>query len=162
MTIGLSLQPMINHCKFWRVPVVLGMALVCAVSLLQGAGGGLNYRGRVLYRANKAPVPGVLVELVEAEDDGRPTDEVLGQARADAAGRFTVTTDRPSRESRVALVVSAVRETAESGGDRRGEGYEIRSHRTTLGYLPDPSAAKPNTILIERRRIGRGEERDDD
>ena len=148
------------------VPGAIVALFVCLCLLAGGAwaaGGGVRYAGRVLYRANKAPVPGVLVELVEAEDDGRPTDEVLGQARADAAGRFTVTADRPSREPRLALVVSAVRETAESGGDRRGEGYEIRSHRTTLGYLPNPSATKSNTVYIEHRRPGRGgDERNDD
>ena len=66
-------------------------------------------------------------------------------------------TDEP-----VTLVVSAVRESADSGGDRRGEGYEIKSRRTLLGYLPHPNLTKPNTILIERRRPGRGGDEQDD
>ena len=75
-------------------------------------GGGLRYTGTACFTvANKAPVAGVLVELVEAEDDGKPTDEVLGSTRADAEGHFTVVLDRnpPSRDKPVALVVSAVR-----------------------------------------------------
>lgn len=144
--------------------VALSLTSLCLLAAVAwAAGGGARYTRRVLYRANKAPASGVLVELVEAEDDGHPTDEVLGQTRADAAGRFTVSAERPSQERRVALVVSAVRVSAESGGDRRGEGYEVRRQRTTLGYLPNPSAAKPNTIYIEHRRSGRGgDERDDD
>ncbi len=109
--------------------------------------------GRVLYRSNRSPVPGVLVEIVEAENDGRPTDEVLGSTHADAEGRFTVELTKATDEP-VTLVVSAVRESAASGGDRRGEGYEIKTHRTLLGFLPHPSLTKANTVLIERRRPG--------
>ncbi len=132
----------------------LGFAL-----LLLLAGGlcaavpGVRYSGRVLYRGTKTPVPGVLVEIVEAKADGRPTDEVLGSGRAEADGRFTVTLANPTNE-KLALVVSAVRESADSGGDRRGEGYEVKSHRTVLGCLPFPSATKPNTLYIERRQAG--------
>ena len=118
------------------------------------AGGGPHYTGRVLYRANKAAVAGVLVEIVEAEGNGEPTDEVLGSTRADAEGHFSVAltqaTNRP-----VALVVSAVRLSADSSGDRSTEGYDIKSHQTQLGFLPFPSATKPNTIYVERRRPGR-------
>ncbi len=135
---------------------VLGLALLlCLVGVATATPrADPRYTGRVLYRATRGPVPGVLVEIVEADGDGRPTDEVLGSTHADAQGRFVVletnVTDAP-----VALVVSAVRESADSGGDRRGEGYEIRTHRTLLGFLPHPSLTKPNTILIERRRPGR-------
>ena len=147
-------------------PVGLKFVLGCALCLLSGAvwaagAAGPRYKGQVLYRANKSPVPGVLVEIVEAEDDGKPTDEVLGSTHADAEGHFTVelakATDGP-----VTLVVSAVRESAASGGDRRGEGYEIKTHRTLLGFLPHPSATKPNTVLIERRRPGHASGGSDD
>ena len=132
----------------------LGFALLLFVAGgLCAAAPGVRYTGRVLYRGSKASAPGVLVEIVEAKDDGRPTDEVLGSARADEAGRFTVTLDKPTDE-RVTLTVSAVRTSAASGGDRRQEGYEIRTVRVPLGYLPFPSATKPNTVLIDRRKPG--------
>ena len=101
----------------------------------------------------------MLVEVVEAKDDGRPTDEVLGSSRAEPDGRFTVVLEKPTDE-KVTLTVSAVRTSAESGGDRRREGYEIKALRVRLGFLPFPSAAKPNTVLIDRRALSRtaGEE----
>lgn len=133
---------------------VVGFVLIFLAGMALAAGGGQRYAGRVLYRANKAPVAGVLVEVVEAEDNGEPTDEVLGSARADADGRFAVTlterTDKP-----VTLVVSAVRSTAETGGDKSESGIEVKAHRTVLGFLSHPSATKPNTLFIERRRPGR-------
>lgn len=131
------------------------LALVCLGGFVAlAATAGLRYRGQVLYQANKSPVAGVLVELVEAEDDGKPTDEVLGSTRADAEGRFTVTPTEATNK-RVALVVSAVRLSADSSGDRSTEGYDIKSHQTRLGFLPFPSATKANAIYIERRRPGR-------
>ncbi len=133
--------------------VIVVLATLCLMAAAQAAAPGLKYTGRVVYRGSKAAAPGVLVEVVEAKDDGRPTDEVLGSARAEADGRFTVTLVNPTNE-KLALVVSAVRTSADSGGDRRGEGYEIKSHRTVLGFLPFPSATKPNTIFIERRKVG--------
>ena len=114
---------------------------------------GVRYTGRVLYRGTRTPVPGVLVEIVEAKDDGRPTDEVLGSTRAEPDGRFTVVLDKPTDE-KVTLAVSAVRTSADSGGDRRQEGYQIKTVRVPLGFLPFPSANKPNTVLIDRRKPG--------
>ena len=142
---------------------VLGLALLsCLVGVATATPrADPRYAGRGVYRATRGPVPGVVVEILVADGDGRPTDEVLGSTHADAQGRFVVletnVTDEP-----VALVVSAVRESADSGGDRRGEGYEIRTHRTVLGFLPHPSPTKPNTILIERRRPGRGGDESDE
>lgn len=142
--------------SIWNLRVghfVLTLGVLCLAGMVCAAGGGAHYTGRVLYRANKAPVAGVLVEVVEAEDNGEPTDEVLGSARADADGRFAVVlaerTDKP-----VALVVSAVRTSARSGGDRREEGYDLKTHQTRLAFLAHPSSTKPNTIFIERRRPG--------
>ena len=131
------------------------LTFLCLASLVASAvGGGPRYRGQVLYRVNKAAVAGVLVEIVEAEGNGEPTDEVLGSTRADAEGRFSVVltqaTNRP-----VTLVVSAVRLSADSSGDRSTEGYDIKSHQTQLGFLPFPSLTKSNTIYVERRRVGR-------
>jgi hypothetical protein len=111
----------------------------------------LHFSGRVLYRATTAPVAGVLVELVEARDDGQPTDNVLGSTRADTNGRFSVVPAGPV-EGNIALVVSAVEDIADTGGDRRGEGYEIKTHRIPLGFLSRPSSAKSNTVLVTRRR----------
>jgi hypothetical protein len=125
------------------------------------AGAGQHYSGRVFYRGTKAVVPGVLVEVVEAEDDGKPTDEVLGSTRADAEGRFTVVMEK-STNGPVALVVSAVRESASSGGDRRSGGYKIKTKQIPLGFLSNPSATKPNTIFVERRRPGHGTENSND
>ena len=133
---------------------VLGLAvLLCLAGMAHAAAPGVRYTGRVLYRGSKKSAPGVLVEIVEAKDDGRPTDQVLGSARADEAGRFTVVLDKPTDE-KLALTVSAVRTSADSGGDRRQEGYQIRTVRVPLGYLAFPSATKPNTVLIERRKPG--------
>lgn len=131
----------------------LCLGLLCWAAFAHAASPGLRYTGRVLYRANKAPAPGVLVELVEAEDNGAPTNDVLGSARADAEGRFMVVLTEPT-DKNVTLVVSAVRTSADSGGDRREEGFDIKSQRTRLGFLPHPSPAKPNTVYIERRRLG--------
>ena len=150
-----------HHVALWAVSILALCLCLLAGTVYAAGGAGPRYRGQVLYRANKSPVPGVLVELVEAEDDGQPTDEVLGQARADAQGRFAMQAEK-SVGGNVALVVSAVRVSAESGGDRRGEGYEVRSRRTRLGYLPRPSATRPNTILIERRKPGRNADDSDD
>ena len=91
------------------------------------------------------------MELVEARGDGQPTDNVLGSARADTDGRFAVIPTEPV-EGNVALVVSAVEDMADTGGDRRGEGYEIKTHRIPLGFLPHPSPTKSNTVLVTRRR----------
>lgn len=141
--------------------LVAALTVCLAGGILAGTHAVPHYAGRVLYRATHGPVPGVLVEVVEAEDDGKPTDEVLGSAHADAEGRFTVElpkgTDKP-----VTLVVSAVRESADSSGDRRSEGYAIKTHRILLGFLAHPSPTKPNTVLIERRRVGRGSGDSDD
>ena len=131
--------------------------LFLLTGLAQAVSPGPHYTGRVLYRANKAPVAGVLGELVEAEDSGEPTAEILGSTRADADGHFVVTLSQPTGKP-VTLVVSAVRTFADSSGDRRSEGYDIKTHQTRLGYLPHPSPTKPNTIFIERRRPGRGDE----
>ena len=135
-------------------PFTLGLVLLCLADVALAAGSGPRYGGRVLYRGTKTPVPGVLVEVVEAEDNGEPTDEVLGSARAGADGRFAVVlaerTDKP-----VALVVSAVRTSAKSGGDRSEEGYDIKTHPTRLAVLAHPRPPKPNTVLVERRRPGR-------
>ena len=76
------------------------------------------------------------VEIVEAEDDGKPKDDednVLATARADAQGRFTVVLSKATDEP-VALVASGIRVSAESGGDRRRDGYEIQSKRIMLGF----------------------------
>ena len=129
--------------------VLLGLA-----GFSYAAGGVPHYGGRVLYRGTKTPVAGVLVEVVEAEDNGEPTDEVLGSTRADADGRFVVTPTQPT-DKPVALVVSAVRTSAHSGGDRSEEGYDIKTHQTRLAFLAHPSPTKPNTVLVERRRPGR-------
>lgn len=137
-------------------PIIVCLTILCLANLAAiAAGGGQHYTGRVLYRANKAPVAGVLVEAVEAEDNGEPTDEVLGSTRADADGRFTVALAAPTNKN-VTLVVSAVRASAESGGDHRQEGFDIKTHRTQLGFLPRPSPTRPNTIFVERRQPGRG------
>ena len=133
---------------------VLLLGMLCLAGTMGAAPSSQHYAGRVLYRANKAPVPGVLVEVVEAEDDGQPTDEVLGSVRADAEGRFTVMLTEPTNKP-VTLVVSAVRATAETGGDKRADGIEVKTHRTLLGFLPHPSVSKPNTIYVERRKPGR-------
>ncbi len=106
------------------------------------------YKGRVLYRGSRTPAPGLLVEIVTAKDDGQPTDEVLGSTRADAAGRFVVALDKPT-DDRITLVVSAISASAESGGDRRQEGYQIRTVRRRLTFVPNPSTTKSNTVLIE-------------
>ena len=133
----------------------LGFALLALLAgMLCAAAPGVRYTGRVLYRGTKTPVAGVLVEVVEAKDDGRPTDEVLGSSRAEPDGRFTVVLEKPTDE-KVTLAVSAVRTSADSGGDRRQEGYQIRTVRVPLGFLPFPSATKPNTVLIDRRKPGR-------
>ena len=146
------MNPLPTSTRCSARPLTFGLALLfCVATLTLAAGGGPHYTGRVLYRANKAPVAGVLVEVVEAEDNGEPTDEVLGSARADAEGRFAVALAEPTNKP-VTLVVSAVRETAETGGDKSESGIEVKSHRTVLGFLPHPSATKANTVYVERRR----------
>ncbi len=80
--------------------LVAALTVCLAGGILAGTHGGAPLRGRVLYRATMAPVPGVLVEVVEAEDDGKPTDEVLGSAHADAEGRFTVELPEGHRQTR--------------------------------------------------------------
>ena len=149
-----------------RIPAALPcLAWLClAAGTVQALPPGTRFTGRVLYRGTKLAAPGVAVEIVEAEDDGKPKDgedDVLATVRADAQGRFTVvlpkTTDAP-----VALAASAVRVSAESGGDRRREGYEIKSRRTVLGFLAHPTPAKPNILFIERRKPGRPANGDDD
>jgi hypothetical protein len=127
------------------------LVAVCLARIALAAAPALHYSGRVLYRATKGPVAGVLVELVEARDDGQPTDNVLGSTRADTSGRFAVVPAGPV-EGNVALVVSAVEDMADTGGDRRGEGYEIKTHRIPLGFLSRPSPTKSNTVLVTRRR----------
>ncbi len=135
-------------------PLTFGLVLIFLVSVAFAAGTGPQYHGRVLYRDTKAPVAGVLVEVVEAENNGEPTDEVLGSTRADADGHFAVALTQPT-DKPVALVVSAVRTSASSSGDRREEGYDIKTHQTRLAFLAHPSPTKPNTVLVERRRPGR-------
>ena len=137
-------------------PLLARMAfiLLCIVGVAYAASGGLHYTGRVLYRANKAPAGGVLVELVEAQEDGQPTDEVLGSTRAEADGRFTIVLAAPTQKN-VALVVSAVGNNADTSGDRRQDGYEIKTHRVQLGFLPHPSSTKSNTLLIHPHRPAR-------
>ena len=134
--------------------VAIGFVVFCLTGAAFAASTGLHYTGRVVYRASKANAGSLQVDLVEAKDSGEPTDNVLGSTRADADGHFIVvqteTTNRP-----VALVASAVRESADSSGDRRAEGYEIKSHLTRLGVLFRPSATKANTVFVERRRVGR-------
>jgi hypothetical protein len=131
----------------------IGCVLLCLMAAIAFAAtpAGLRYSGRVLYRSTRAPVAGVLVELVETQDDGQPTSQVLGSTRADDRGRFAIVLTEPPDQN-VALVVSAVQDSADTGGDRREEGYDIRMHRTQLGFLPHPSATKSNTLLITRRR----------
>ena len=140
----------INAAARW---VIGGCVILCLLGVAHAAAPGIRYTGRVLYRGTRTPVPGVLVEIVEAKDDGRPTDEVLGSTRAEADGRFTVVLDKPT-DARVTLAVSAVRTSADSGGDRRQEGYQIRTVRVPLGFLPFPSATRPNTVLVDRRKPG--------
>ena len=119
-------------------------------------GPGLRYTGRVAYRSTHANAGSLQVEIVEAKDSGEPTDEVLGSTRADAEGHFVVV-QTGSTDKRIALVASAVRESADSSGDRRQEGYDIKSHLTRLGVLLNPSPTKPNTILVEGRHPGKAD-----
>ena len=130
----------------------LGLFCLAGIALAGGLPG-LHYTGRVVYRSTRANAGSLQVELVEAKDSGEPTDKILGSTRADAEGHFIVeqteATDRPT-----ALVASAVRESADSSGDRRQEGYDIKSHLTRLGVLLNPSPSKPNTVLVEGRRVG--------
>ena len=155
------MSPRTNPASVRRVLTVALVAFCIVSGVSAGTRAVPRYTGCVLYRSNHGPVPGVLVELVEAEDDGKPTDEVLGSTHADAEGRFTVelakATDGP-----VTLVVSAVGESGASGGDRRGVGSVVETRGRLLGFLPHPSATKPNTILIERRRPGQGRNESDD
>ena len=135
--------------------IAFGIVLLGLAEVVHGSGApGLKYSGRVVYRSTKASAGSLLIELVEAKDSGEPTDEVLGNTRADAEGHFTLeqkeTTDKP-----MALVAFAVRETADSGGDRREEGYDIKSHMTRLGVLLNPSATKSNTVLVEYRKASK-------
>ena len=139
-------------------PAVLCLALSLLASVvLAGGPSGLRYTGRVVYRSTKASAGSLLIELVEAKDSGEPTDEILGSTRADADGHFQLvqkeTTDKP-----MALVASAVRESANSSGDRREEGFDIKSHMTRLGVLLNPSPVKPNTVFVEYRRVGHSSE----
>ena len=131
----------------------LGVVLLCLAGMAHAVGPGLRYTGRVVYRGSNANAGSLQVEIVEVKDSGEPTDKVLGSTRADADGHFIVVqtepTDRP-----VALVASAVRESADSSGDRRAEGYDIKSHLTRLGVLLNPSPAKANVIPVARRRPG--------
>lgn len=135
------------------------LALLCLGWFVWAAGiaraddinAGTRYSGRVVYRGTKTAVPGVLIEAVEAENDGKPSDDALGRARADSQGRFTIVLTK-STDERITLVAFAVRTSAETGGDRRRKDFEIKSRRVQLGYLPDPSLAKPNVIAIEHRR----------
>ena len=147
------MKPLTTH----PIRRLASLALLCCVLLGLAtlahavANAGQRYTGRVLFRGTRSAAVGVLVEAVEAEDDGQPTDEVLGSARAEAGGRFSVVLTRGTKEP-VALVVAAVQVSAETGGDRRREGYDLKTHRTLLGYLPNPNAAKPNTLLINPNR----------
>ncbi len=145
-----------GNCRAVKLFAGCLMSLCLASLAAFAAASGPHYHGQVLYRASKGPVAGVLVEVVEAEGNGEPTDEVLGSTRADAEGHFSVAltqvTNRP-----VVLVVSAVRLSADSSGDRSTEGYDIKSHQTQLGFLPFPSLTKSNTIYVERRRPGRSD-----
>ena len=114
-----------------------------------------SYSGRVLYRETNAPVADITVQVAGAREDGSLTDDVFGTAHSDARGHFTVTSTAPSNR-RVALEAVAVEETADSGGDRRGEGYEIKKSVTVLGTLAFPNPAAPNTLLVEPRRPSPG------
>ena len=132
---------------------ILGVVLMGLAGIARADGPGLRYAGRVAYRSNKANAGSLQVEVVEAKASGEPTDKILGSTRADAEGHFVVVqteaTDRP-----VALVASAVRESADSSGDRRAEGYDIKSHLIRLGVLFNPSPVKANVVLVDRRRPG--------
>ena len=133
-------------------PALLCLGLLCLAGLAHAVvNAGQRYTGRVLFRGTKSAAVGVLVEAVEAGDDGKPTDEVLGSARAEAGGHFTVVLTKGTNGP-VALVVAAVQISAETGGDRRQEGYDLKTHRTLLGFLPNPSPTKPNTLLINPNR----------
>lgn len=131
----------------------LGVVLLCLAGIVYAGGPGLRYTGRVVYRGSRANAGSLQVEIVEVKSSGEPTDNVLGSTRADADGHFVVaqteTTDKP-----VALIASAVRESAGSGGDRRQEGYDIKSHLTRLGVLLNPSPAKANVVFVEGRHPG--------
>ena len=133
--------------------LLLFLMLLGAAAVARADGPGLRYTGRVVYRGSKASAGSLQIEVVEAKASGEPTDKILGSTRADAEGHFVVvqteTTDRP-----VALVASAVRESADSSGDRRAEGYDIKSHLIRLGVLFNPSPARANLVLVDRRRPG--------
>ena len=128
----------------------------------RGTGTGTaTYNGRALYRGTKAPVTDLTIQVAGARDDGSPTDDVFGTAHTDTRGHFTVTSTAP-RDQKVVLVIVAVEEFAETSGDRRAEGYEIKKHETVLGSLPFPSATASNTILVEPRKPGRASGGSDD
>ncbi len=116
-----------------------------------------TYRGRTLFRGTKAPVPDITVQVAGANDDGSPTDDVFGTAQTDTGGHFTVTSTAPAGRP-VVLVAAAVAESAETGGDRRGEGYEIKKHETVLGTLSNPSPTAANTLLVNPKQPGRPDE----
>lgn len=120
----------------------------------ESIGLGQSYSGRVVYRTSGSAAPGITVQLVEARNNGEPTDRVLGTTRADAAGHFKVAPTQ-ANAARVALVAAAAEVSADTGGDRREEGYQIKTRYIPLGSLPSPDPAKPNTILIDRRARGR-------
>ena len=110
-----------------------------------------SYSGRALYRSTKASVPNLTIQVAGARDDGSPTDDVFGTAHTDTRGHFTVTSTA-SPGQRVVLVAAAVKQVAETSGDRRTEGYDVQKHETVLGTLPFPNAKASNTLLVEPRR----------
>ena len=151
------------------MPSLAKIALLCLGGLClvggmaQAINAGTRFNGRVLYRSSQKPASGVMVEIVAAEDDGKPKDDeddVLASTRADAEGRFSVTLPKGTDDA-VALVASAVRVSAEAGGDRRREGYDLKKKRTMLGYVAHPNPAKPNTLFIERRKPGHSSDDED-
>lgn len=109
-----------------------------------------SYSGRALYRSTKAPASGITIEVSGTNADGSPTDDVFGETHTDTQGHFTVTSTAP-RDQRVVLVAAAVKQVAATGGDRRDEGYEVKTLETVLGTLPNPSAAS-NTLLVNPNR----------
>ena len=97
----------------------------------------------------------ITIQVAGAREDGSPTDDVFGTAHTDTHGHFTVTSTAPGGQ-KVVLVAAAVKEVADTGGDRRAEGYEVKKHETVLGTLPFPSATSSNMLVVEPRRLAHG------
>ncbi len=130
---------------------VFALVLAAAISTAPSADAQQmpTYRGRVLDRATKKPLAGLVVEA-QLQKEALPTGErIVGRAKTNANGAFTL--QLTVNRSDVALIASEKASTSELI-NFGGQPHKMTTIQQPLAFELRPSTRKENVLLATRPR----------